>query len=293
MKIKQIKNINQLPPAFSLDKYKSTIDFDIADWVVNLEYRFLSQYMVGRPSDWYVSEIKVRSAAILDDPIWWVTSIDDFINSGGFSKPALASNVQDFEVRDFYFHSLGDSRYEAYMDGVDAYANPDSPVFGSLDAIQSQEMEARMAVPYYRMMEDCGIPHLGDLIVKVDLHGTDQKIISDFTKWLSSTREKVALVAPRKKITKDDFLIWIKNAILPYLDLIAWSNANGVEITQQLLGTALFPDEYDVNLAERIRKVVAPMARTIAQDIFISSLRSQAISEIAERKSQNSIPVSD
>lgn len=283
MKIQQIKNTSQLPPEFSLEKYKPTVEFEAREWVQNLEFRLLSQAMLSLSRVKQVEELQRRCLHTLENPILEKNSISDFKRGTGFSKAIYHSNVLDFDVSDFYFNTVGDERYDDFMEGFEEHVFRDYSEVHSIEEIDRQKkIDARLDLPYYKMMEDCGIPHNGDLVVKVDLHGSDEKIISDFTKWLAATRIKLGIAAPKKKITKDDFLTWGRSSILPYIDLILWSKANGVEITQQLLGTTLFPDEYDVNLAERIRKVVAPMAKNILREVFIDALRSQTVSDLPE-----------
>ena len=72
--------------------------------------------------------------------------------------------------------------------------------------------------------------------------------------------------------------------ILPYLDLTLWAQAHGVEITQHAIGSALFPDEYDVNLAERIRKVTKPRALKVSTESYVRALLSLAAASLAEPK---------
>lgn len=291
MRKKQIKNKNQLPAEFSLDKYSSTINFDIVDWVENLELRVLSLYMENCCDGGYAHEMPRRSLCILEKPIFRRSTREEFEKNPGLSKHIEISSVKDFTVRDFYWQNRGDHRYLKYMEEFDEHINRAYGVECTPDQIDRQnELELRLDVPYFKMMKECGISHNGDLIANIDLHATDEKIIADFTKWLSAARDQLKLITPRKKFSKNEFSVWSKNCILPYLDLTAWARANDVEITQQLLGTSLFPDEYDVNLAERVRKVIAPMAKNIARDIFTDALRSQAISDLAEGKTVNFIP---
>jgi hypothetical protein len=67
-----------------------------------------------------------------------------------------------------------------------------------------------------------------------------------------------------------------------------WAYVNDIEISQNCLGLALFPDEFEVGLSERIRKVVGPMARKVCRENFADMLREQALE--AEPEPSESIP---
>ncbi len=63
------------------------------------------------------------------------------------------------------------------------------------------------------------------------------------------------------------------------MDLSFWADINGYRLTNQVLGIALFPDEYNVGLADRIRKVVAPLALAASSPAYVEALQSQALEE--------------
>ncbi|MFC3106915.1 DUF6387 family protein [Undibacterium arcticum] len=266
MNQKQIKNRKDLPEAFSLEKYRPTYDFDINDWINNLQARYM--LTVERP----YADVKIPSDYILSDPIFKGNKVNQH---AGFTKNLSddASNIRNFTATDLFFCDrkyLGDS-LKNYIDEADAIESvKDGDLYSS----------TLLDTPLYKIDNCCGD---GNIMIEVNLHGTDEKIMNDFANWLKTTRREVEIVAPKKKkFTRTDFDDWAKNAILPYIDLTTWASKNGVEITQQLMGNSLFPDEIDVNLPERIRKVIAPMARKIIDSIMLDALIIQANAEQAE-----------
>ena len=68
-----------------------------------------------------------------------------------------------------------------------------------------------------------------------------------------------------------------ENQLLGYLDLTHWANVNDFEISQNCLGLALFPSEFEVALNDRVRKVIVPLAKRVTQDSFLTTLRAQAL----------------
>lgn len=285
MKRRQIKNRDDLPSEFDVGKYAPTKDFGIVEWTVNLEWRCLTIFMerFNEPE-----EQSARVEYVLKNP---TSTTDYFEHAPGLKKYVESRSVLDFEAQDFYWHGVEcatDSRYNEYMSGFSEFIEDTSPY----DEKEGRypDVIKRMEAPHYELMEQSGIQFDGNVLAKVDLHTSDEKLVADFVEWLKTTRERTGINVPKKKFTKDDFRTWSRSAILPYLDLTSWARANRVEITQQLLGTALFPDEYSVNLAERIRKVTAPMARSLAREVVTDALRGQALEEIAERKTEKMLP---
>ena len=44
--------------------------------------------------------------------------------------------------------------------------------------------------------------------------------------------------------------------LLPYLDLTIWAGYENAEITQNLMGQILFPDEIEVAIPDRVRRTI-------------------------------------
>lgn len=274
---------SDLPSSFSIAKYQSTNDFGIADWVVNLEMRVFCAFMVSlvdrdSASEW---DCKAFSDQILETPIY---SASGFEKNPGLRKYVSSSHVRDMTVSDFYFGDRkhqGD-RFEKYIQAFDRYVDAPNG--------EAPEDKALVEQPLWRAYEAVGIDDDRNVGLYVDLHGTEEKIVEDFRSWLRSISEERGIRTPKRTFDKRDFQGWCSSQLLPYLDLTNWAAARGTQISQQVLGTALFPEEYDVALSERIRKVVAPAARSIAHESFTDALRSQALSELAERNLHDSIP---
>ncbi len=121
--------------------------------------------------------------------------------------------------------------------------------------------------------------------VMVNLDASDDQIINDFRKWLADKREKQESRPPKKMITSEQTAKWRTYEILAYLDLTLWARANNKKITNELMGSTLFPN-IDVNKAERIRKVVEPMALELMRPSFFFAL----ISQISEEESKKTLP---
>ncbi|PCR93252.1 hypothetical protein CP336_27440 [Pseudomonas fluorescens] len=99
--------------------------------------------------------------------------------------------------------------------------------------------------------------------ITVNLNSDDETLKQAFSSWLadvrSDTRERF-----KKPISDDDFQKWHKYKILAAFDLYQWAELIGVRFTNNQIANALFPpastsiEDRDVDMAERIRKVVKP-----------------------------------
>ena len=80
----------------------------------------------------------------------------------------------------------------------------------------------------------------------------------------------------KRKFSKVDFARWSANAVLPYIDLEIWSKYEGGSIPSHVMADAIFPDEIDIDVSEKIRKVTKPSAKKLLNYSTIEMLKRQA-----------------
>lgn len=288
---KTIKRVEDLPKSFSLEKYADVAGFDIGKWVPNLEARTYTRFLLGNgrlkrlyhPE--YRKEAMTRTTYWLANPMAPSRSLD----GPGVYKNVDSSHVTDLTVVDYLYsgqETMIDADRPGYKKFLDAFKEFEAHPSMAPDEVLAQIM----STPVWKMHREAGIDDEDTVTINVDLHGSEEKIVSDFIAWLRRTRQTIGIVAPKKRFSRQDFIEWTNFAILPYLDLTCWADAHEIEITQQVLGIALFPNDFNVNLAERIRKVVRPLALTAVGEVSTNALRSQALAELAESNSDQSIP---
>ena len=124
--------------------------------------------------------------------------------------------------------------------------------------------------------------------VNVDIAATDEQLILDFKEWLSKKREVTCIRPPSKNLSEKDMNEWIKHRVLALIDIDIFCLYTNTTISNAVVGALLFPEEFDVDLSERIRKVVRPLARTLTAHGFIGALDNQLA--VAERKRKKTIP---
>ncbi len=281
MRKSQVSKRIELPPGFAIEKYAKTKDFSLAEWLAHIEMRALCAHIISLKREYpQISFDPPKfTLAIIDNPLYSTHRLED--PSQCSKKNAYSLSVRDMKVFDYFF---GGEEYqpEGFGKYIAAFKKfHEEPYFFD---------EELLEVPLWRAYDDLAISDECEVFVKIDLHATEEKIVSEFRQWLKNIRSERGIQAPSKRIGDSDVTDWLNYGLLPYLDLTNWAAANDKAITQQVMGVALFPDEYDVNLAERIRKVVTPMARAVANESFTDALRAQLHADAAEQETGQVIP---
>jgi len=281
MRKSQVSKLAELPPSFSIEKYARTKDFSLAEWLVHIEMRVLCGYIISLRRKYSKPDFDPENftLTIIDNPLYSTHSLEE--PSRCSKKHVHHISVNDMTVHDYFF---GGEEYqpEGFAKYISAFKQANEKPY-----IFDKEL---LDVPLWRAYENLGMNDLSDVFVRIDLHATEEKILGEFRQWLRNIRHEKGIQAPSRRIGDSDVSDWLSYGLLPYLDLTNWAEANDKVITQQVIGVALFPDEYEVNLAERIRKVVAPMARAVANESFTDAFRAQLLSEAAEQKTDQIIP---
>lgn len=112
--------------------------------------------------------------------------------------------------------------------------------------------------------------------IYVDLNAPDTLLLDDFKAWLAGKRKTRKSSAPKRLISSADIQGWCRYRVLAFIDIDLFCHFTDTEISHATLGNILFPEDYDVDLPERIRKVVKPMAERIMNSEFVSSIDEQA-----------------
>lgn len=51
--------------------------------------------------------------------------------------------------------------------------------------------------------------------------------------------------------------------VLPYIDLYLWAELTGEKLTQYQMASLLYPDEYEIDIKERLRSCTIPRAKAL------------------------------
>ncbi|WP_186081416.1 DUF6387 family protein [Burkholderia gladioli] len=292
---------SDLPKNFDIRKYDVCGGWDMGWWVANVAHRLVRRASIeGTASDKkYMDIMRQASLDAFDDPElnWGCTDEWPLYGIPGGS-PALARRVLEptaldvlrsrelFEDEAFSGYTTA---YEQAIQAVHPYQpglhNPDAP-----DA-QWEAVHKLTETTEYQMMRECGDENYGNspfALAKVDLMAPDSELVDDFKHWLAQARKDRGIEQTSDAFTSADLRLWTEMRVLAYLDLCIWAELHGVTINLNVMGLALFPDEFNIGLGERVRKVVAREARRLMNMETLRSMQSQYAK--AEREKVKIIP---
>ncbi|WP_144403601.1 DUF6387 family protein [Caballeronia zhejiangensis] len=275
-----LNKLGDLPRQFDIGKYDVTASFSPVDWLVNLEIRVLRKAMFANNLLGDGLDVAER---FLDNPI--IPAKQGLMDDIGLSKVANTRQVRNVSA----FDELSATSWFApeetrARDYVEAYQRAVAEPSTASDA----DMRLLFDTPAWKMHQDSNIAPNTEVAALVDLHASEEKVVEDFRQWFRETRAALGIADLKRRFNSVDFDRWHTNRVLAYSDLMFWVEASQRKITNQLIGVALFPDDYDVALADRIRKVVSPLASNVVAEAFTNALRSQILE--TERKSAKNVP---
>lgn len=242
---------------FDLRKYDAVEGFDISDWYFQLEKRQTIQLFAKENQDlmdrvhisrWKVinNNTKKYIASIKENPVLDVSKYKRTIQS-----------VRDTNFFDLHMAASGNEEIKKLINSPD-----DSFDFNKSDSLIISRPKSSV--------------YMNRAMLTIDLSATDEQLTNDFNDWLKSHRLTTNSRVREKRFSSKDFSKWINFRILPYLDLTLIADAEDKTLTQNMLGRILFPDEYNVDLTERIRRSVKPIAEQLLEKKVLESLHIQA-----------------
>ncbi|WP_035343244.1 DUF6387 family protein [Dickeya sp. DW 0440] len=101
-----------------------------------------------------------------------------------------------------------------------------------------------------------------DFYVEIDLNAKDDVIFDALRKLISIERRKRG-ITPVKYITESDIKKFSNLRLLHYLDVMLFCKAKSLNINNVILSKVLYPDEYEANPVERVRKTMPELAKTV------------------------------
>lgn len=147
------------------------------------------------------------------------------------------------DVRDF--EAINDRWWEAFVKGDSSVLRSREIIAGKYDRTLSSAYEDRHGY------------------ISVNLDASDAQIMKDIHGWLEFQRKTIARPTRLTPIISSDFEEWSRYKILPYFDLATLSALDGQRISNHSMGNVLFPDELNIDVTERIRKVTKIKSREV------------------------------
>ncbi|SEP97811.1 hypothetical protein SAMN05421510_101354 [Nitrosomonas ureae] len=110
--------------------------------------------------------------------------------------------------------------------------------------------------------------------LEINLDASNELILEEFKDWLVHTRS-TSNESIKRKFSSTDFEDWASSRLLPYWDLTTIATIEDSTIPFHVLGKMLFPDEYEIDLAERIRKITKKKCQYLFSHKVVSALNAQ------------------
>ena len=284
-------SFDQLPEWFSLSKYKATNELDLSGWLDNFLWRSdavgkgyseslsnlkeLEKYLshaetlvdgnspYGGPSGLRTMGLyKESPASGLNRSCVWSIPVEMVV--GWIVRTLSPGNLPPDPESEFY------KRLAKISENYAIYLKD----FGRYEELFDDDSINLLSQPFDDVDHRSSKDATSLKTIAVDLNASDKTILNDFAKWLEEARKYYSALK-RKHITDSDMRDWSEYKVLQYLDLSLWAKLANIEISDAVMGRALFPEEYDVALAERIRKVVRHKAKTVISSSFVWAILSQ------------------
>lgn len=260
---------------FDIKKYDLMRDWTLAQWIPALMLRFLIQGCYRLPE----AERQLDYSRIM---------FMLMMAPGGDNSqvgPALAKglpNVWDVPVIDLYEQYL---KLPRHLDDLYSECKEWLALFDSEKEVPT--MPSSINKSFDKLMTERGHKTAFKLLF-VNLQATDEQVVSDFQDWLVHKRAEEKMITPSTEFSERDIKEWARYQVMAYIDLDLFCRVSGQSMSLHTIGQLLFPNEYDVDLGERIRKVVRPLARKLMSSDYLSAIDEQVAR--AERKKKSIIP---
>ncbi|SAL17095.1 hypothetical protein AWB71_00692 [Caballeronia peredens] len=299
-----------IPTNFDIGKYSVCSEWNLGTWAANLARRTLIRSQVGEAlvsgdGGDYLKMMRHMCSELFDDPLL-SDSYDREGPLGMNDEPwsAHASRVRDLNCIEYlrahehfdddqckpftekYYKAVG-ARYPfvPFMEGPDESEEAHA-AFDELQSTPEWRMLQEIPPPFEPFPDAWKVDPVAT--VRVDLSAADDELVEDFKAWLEHARQTRQIQPATGAISASDMQQWTKMRVLAFIDLSLWLEANEKKATLTVVGRALFPDEFDIGLEDRVRKVVADYAETLMTPSAIRSMQSQYLK--AEREKEKTVP---
>lgn len=272
--------VKEIPDWFNLENYKNAKNLTAMGWY--------SQLVSRRGLYNQVSDLNAYNQSVDEDQRY---KLKDFISIGAaniyenIKKNGLLSNVDEVYPYHKVFNNISSlSIRDCFSIETELSVIKTKEHLEQLKKIHEKEMididsdiknNTLLSKPLNEIL-DFG----NDQLVKINLSASDEKIISDIKDWLKEKRnEHKKNIYTKKNYTQIHFDKWISKSVLPYLDLTIWAKMESKSISYNVMGKTIFPNEYDIDLAEKVRKTVSDLALSLITRESLVMLGSQIIRE--------------
>ncbi|MGY0161438.1 DUF6387 family protein [Edwardsiella tarda] len=134
-----------------------------------------------------------------------------------------------------------------------------------------------------------GEPHENSRRVwaEIDINTPDDILISAFVSWLKDIRGNSLFINDGrgdfpiiKNIKASHISKWYSLRVLAYLDLKIIDGATKTKLTNKNIADIIYPEQFDIDTTEKVRKTLQPMVGEILQSDYINNILKVALSNM-------------
>lgn len=257
---------SELSKYFDISRYAATENFSIRHWAGQLYFRKMLRFCTS------TEERRNRSSLDFHKLILQLFA-DPIANpnaAGPMWTAAKYCAINDVELHDVWWlrnQLESDPEVVAQMNRLyDSESN---------DSLPSDSLPYESLAQYGKRK---GWSNSRDRMVTVNLNAPKEMILKDFAAWLDMRSKEHGGIPHR--FTDADMRQWYRHRILAYLDLDMLQRVLDVDIPNHVIGELLFPEDTDVDLAERVRKVVKPLAESLMTSQLVDMLDFASADEV-------------
>lgn len=166
---------------------------------------------------------------------------------------------------------LGHPKVQKYKERVLSGSSRDLSRAEAKEYLELMSTPVDFLIPRYE--DEAELHDLAHFVADLDM--PDSVLVEHFKECLTEMRAQLKPRKRLKRFTRKDFSEWAAKKVLLYIDLTILANHYGKKITYQAMGLALFPDEYQIALSERVRNTTKKLAEDLMCDSTLHAINRQ------------------
>ncbi|MHB1947071.1 MAG: DUF6387 family protein [Gammaproteobacteria bacterium] len=281
-----IRNSNELPTWFNLNKYDRTKHLDLAGWLEQIKVRQMCRLLIraeNLPTQ-VKSAFLEALALVRENPIVDVSSNEKLLSF--FSSRDLQELKKKRPINTYGMHLL--TARELYemetnipkdmRDSARQYFDEQTEMVGKGFYTTQNKHQPWFNEPLVSALQN---PSQFNPAIQINLDLPDEELKKQFRRILSELRKSRG-ESPTKKSRGRSLNDLSKFAVLPYIDLRIWQEQNHVKIPYRVIADAIFPPgEKGEEIA---RETTHPLSNELFSTTNLASLAAAAAYEISENE---------
>lgn len=269
-----------IPSWFRLANYDRSVNFDAEKWYLEI---------VNRVVEPVKFEDKIESIEYIKNYTFFSNNQSEYISTKDMTNDEAELEIRLFDVftsNAVSVKELNESTAYDFFLGSDKKEEIEKDFAELVDDYESESVLSgikrrnRTLDKYRGPIAKTNIYNEDEELrfLEVHMRASDEKILKDFKTWLQKSRIDMGCEFLKHEFSSFDFEDWYESRLLPYWDLTKIAKQEDATIPFHILGAALFPDEYEVDLAERVRKVTKRKCQQIFSWAVVEVLKRQTAS---------------